>query len=477
MRTAKPSGGSKTRRNGSERAKRRPRVLFICHNHPSVRPGGAEAYALELHRHMVASGEVESYFLAKGGPPLSTAGNAHLGTYIAPAGRHPNEYFCFTEDWNYDWTMGTIRDDKRLYTKHLREFFRAIQPDVVHLHHTMFFGYDILRELKNSVPEAPIIYTLHEFMPICHRQGQMLRTKNDEPCMEESPRRCHECFPEISQQTFFMRKKFIQSHLSVVDRFIAPSRFLGERYIDWGIPAEKVIVEEYGRTPPPGEAIHEERPYRDRFGFFGQITPYKGLQVVLEAMAIVAGESAEPKDPLLEALEVAAGGAQNGGDPVDGPSPSARIHGANLDLQPGSFQTRIKELLAETKGSVRWIGKYEHDDLASYISQVDWVIVPSIWWENSPLVIQEAFHFGRPIICSNIGGMAEKVEHGVNGLHFRANDPTSLAATIERAAADPELWERLRPGIRPVYPMDEHARELLGLYRDLATKEAVAHAG
>ena len=135
----------------------RPKVLFICHNHPAVRPGGGEAYALELHRHLRESGDMESVFLAKGGPPMSTAGAAHLGTYIAPVGSDPDEYFCFTEDWNYDWTFGTIRDDKRLYTKHLRAFLKALRPDVVHLHHTMFFGYDLLREIRNSLPNTPIV--------------------------------------------------------------------------------------------------------------------------------------------------------------------------------------------------------------------------------------------------------------------------------------------------------------------------------
>ncbi len=53
------------------------------------------------------------------------------------------------------------------------------------------------------------------------------------------------------------------------------------------------------------------------------------------------------------------------------------------------------------------------------MQSIDWMIMPSIWWENSPIVIQEAFFHGRPIICSNIGGMAEKIADGVNGLHFR----------------------------------------------------------
>jgi glycosyltransferase involved in cell wall biosynthesis len=455
--------------------KRRPKVLFICHNHPSVRPGGAEAYALELHRYLADSGEAEPTFLVKGGPPMSTAGSAHLGTYIAPVDDATNEYFCFTDDWNYDWTFGTIRDDKRLYTKHMRAFFKAIDPDVVHLHHTMFFGYDVLRELRNSLPKVAIVYTLHEFMPICHRQGQMLKVVGDQPCLDPSPRHCTECFPELTQQTFFMRKQFIQSQLSVVDRFIAPSAFLGQRYIDWGIPEEKIVVEEYGRMPPGGAATATgSGPFRDRFGFFGQLTPYKGLQVMLDAVAEFQGAELGA-DPLLTALERAAGvppEAAGSGQP----RPTVRIHGANLDLQPGVFQNRINELLERTGDRVKFVGRYRHEDLASWMSQVDWVIVPSIWWENSPLVIQEAFHFGRPVICSDIGGMAEKVRDGIDGLHFRANDPTSLAAVMIRAAEEPGLWERLRGGIRPVYPMERHAERLLSLYGELLDQKEVALA-
>ena len=154
-----------------------------------------------------------------------------------------------------------------------------------------------------------------------------------------------------------------------------------------------------------------------------------------------------------------------------------RIHGANLDLQPGQFQNRIAELLERGGDDVTFIGAYDHDDLAAYMAEVDWVIIPSIWWENSPLVIQEAFHFGRPVIASDIGGMAEKVTHEVDGLHFRANDPTSLAATMRRASSDPDLWERLRGGIRPVHRMDEHAQRLSEIYEELLHDRAPAHVG
>ena len=137
--------------------------------------------------------------------------------------------------------------DKSLYTSHYRDFLLAHRPDVVHFQHTLLLGYDMVRATKNVLPDAPIFFTLHEFGAICHRSGQMVRTGTDELCLEESPRRCHECFPEVTPQMFFLRKRFIQSHLSLVDMFLAPSRFLRDRHLDWGIPPEKVRFEEYGR--------------------------------------------------------------------------------------------------------------------------------------------------------------------------------------------------------------------------------------
>ena len=112
-------------------------------------------------------------------------------------------------------------------------------------------------------------------------------------------------------------------------------------------------------------------------------------------------------------------------------------------------------------------GRYEAHELPQLMQQTDWVIVPSRWWENSPLVIQEAFAHGRPVICSDIGGMAEKIVDRVNGLHFRAGDPASLAETIRTAVRDEELWERLRAEISPPHRMDEHIHRLEAIYNDL----------
>jgi glycosyltransferase involved in cell wall biosynthesis len=82
---------------------------------------------------------------------------------------------------------------------------------------------------------------------------------------------------------------------------------------------------------------------------------------------------------------------------------------------------------------------------------VDAVIVPSIWWENSPVVIQEAFSCGKPVICSNIGGMAEKVRDGIDGLHFEAGRPQHLARLLANLAKRPEILDQIaRTVARPL---------------------------
>jgi glycosyltransferase involved in cell wall biosynthesis len=453
----------------------RIRVLYISHNHPAVRPGGAEQYALELYEAMRDSENVEPVLVAKAGPPISSMTRHHEGTIFNRVGTDPNQLFAHTDGTTYDWLLGTSRD-KELLTRHFRDFLLALQPDIVHIQHTLFFGYDLVRLLRRVLPEVPIVYTLHEFLPICHRNGQMIRTVDDRPCLTSSPLRCHECFPSISPQTFFMRTQLIKSHLEMVDRFIAPSRFLMERFVDWGIPSERMICEDYGRSI--GDARTETRSHTDpprrwpdRIGYFGQLSAFKGVTVALEAMHAIENWTSAPKDR-ARASDTERPEVGNGSHTQNASRPHLWVHGANLELQPGSFQNKFRELVRTAK-HVSFVGPYESDDVLELMRSVDWVVVPSIWWENSPLVIQEAFASGRPVICSDIGGMAEKVLDGVNGLHFRAGDPRSLARQFKRAVESPALWNRLRSAIPDVHGMDRHVEVLVSLYEELLERAAL----
>jgi len=100
------------------------------------------------------------------------------------------------------------------------------------------------------------------------------------------------------------------------------------------------------------------------------------------------------------------------------------VHGANLEHQSPEFQKKIEELRAPLikQGVVQWVGPYQPHELRSRMAGIDWVIVPSVWWENSPMVIQEAKVCGRPLLVSNIGGMAEKVNNGIDGMTISAGN-------------------------------------------------------
>ena len=147
-----------------------PSVLYVSLNHPDVRPGGAEAYALDLHRAVLQRGQFASTLLAKGGPPISKSGSPHHGTRFEPIDENASEYFVYTDGYEFDWFLGTITD-KTFYNHDIAGFLAAIQPDLVHFQHTQFLGYEMLRQVRKSLPTAPIVYTLHEFLPICHNDG------------------------------------------------------------------------------------------------------------------------------------------------------------------------------------------------------------------------------------------------------------------------------------------------------------------
>jgi glycosyltransferase involved in cell wall biosynthesis len=421
----------------------RKKVLYILHNHPTLSPGGTEAYALGVYQGIRKGQEFEPIILARASQRTPGEFVAHAGTPFVPMPDDPNQFLFFVDESQYDIFYMRSKD-KSLFTRYLASFLRAHQPDVVHIQHTLFIGMDLIATVRRTLPHTPIVFTLHEYTSICHHYGQMVRTTGEGLCDESSPRRCHECFPQHSPQEFFLRSRLIQAQLAHVDLFVAPSRFLLERYVEWGIPRDRILFEEHGfppvETPPPAPGTR-----RNRFAFFGVMTPFKGVDVLLRAMEQLGPE-------------------------FDG---HLWIHGANYQHQPEKVQAELDELLDATRETVTYAGPYDHDrDLTRLMAGIDWVVVPSIWWENSPLVIREAFQRGRPVICSDIGALAEKVRDGVDGLQFRAGSAHALAGALDTAVRRPDLWERLREGIPAVRTLDEHVEALTGIYRRLIAARA-----
>ena len=110
-------------------------------------------------------------------------------------------------------------------------------------------------------------------------------------------------------------------------------------------------------------------------------------------------------------------------------------------------------------------GSYEVRQLRQRMARVDWCVVPSVWPEAFGLVLSEAWMFGRPVICSDVGALAERVRHGVNGLLFNVGDARALADTMRRACTERSLWPSLAANIAPPSSDRAMASAFLDLYR------------
>jgi glycosyltransferase involved in cell wall biosynthesis len=423
------------------------KALVLSHAHPAFSIGGAQVASYNLFQGLKALDGWDAHYLAGVGPPVAR----HGAPPLMSLGQGPDETLWWAND--FDWLHLGTRDLGAL-VDHLERFLADLRPDVVNFHHVMGFGVQALRATRRALGDVPIVLTLHEYLPICANHGQMIKARSGALCGRASPTDCGVCFPEIGPANLLRRELFLKSFLAEVDAFVSPSRFLLGRFADWGLPRDRLVMIENGLEGGPAAPARPLPPggRRNRFAYFGQLNPFKGIRVLVDAVTRI------PQDVWGDAI--------------------LYVFGGNLEHQPEEFQTAVRELFRLAGRRLRFMGSYKSADLPALMREVDWTIVPSTWWENAPVVIQEAFHHGRPVIASDIGGMAEKVRHEVDGLHFHVGNPESLAEAMTRAIREPKLWDRLRAGVRAPISAAESARRHAELFARLADRRGrLAAAG
>lgn len=410
------------------------RILFLCHGHPALQAGGTEVAAHALFRALRARPGIEGLFVA-GVSALHRP--ASPGTPFQAAGAEPDELLMRTEAFERFMLSQT---DLHGIAPELARLVEELRPDVVHVHHPLLIGVEALHLIRRTWPRTKIVMTLHDYYAICAHEG-LMRTTDGRLCRAASPDACRRCLPERSAMEFRLRELHIRAMYRLVDRFVSPSRFLRERYLAWGLDPASVTVIPNGLPPAepmPHRALPPGAERRDRFAFFGHINGPKGAMVALAASALLSRQ---------------------------GIAHRLALHGGT-DYQTDAFLASFREALAAAP-EARHHGGYQRSELPALIAETDWVVMPSVWWENAPLVIQEAFQHRRPVIVSGIGGMAEMVRDGIDGLHVRPDDPGALAAAMARAAAEPALWSALVGGIRLPVGIEAAAAAHLALYAAL----------
>ena len=417
------------------------RVLLVSLFHPELLRGGAQQICYELFQELRERPDIKCFLLAsldESHPSLYKS-----GARITGFDGRSDEYLFLTRNYDHWWH----KVGEPLLIESFIEFLQTIEPDVVHFHHFLTYGIDLVSVVRRTLPSCRIVFTFHEFMAICAANGHMIRRTDASLCDRASQVRCHQCFPERGPEEFLLRKMWMSQHLSHVDRFTCPSKFMIEHYAVWGLPREKLSHVTNGqRLRRTGPARANGPARRNRFGFFGQIHDSKGVHIILRAV-----------DRLR----------------ADGFSDfRVEINGDNIRFATEPIRQEIEAFLAAERERppadrlVTFNGSYHVDQLQQRMARIDWCIVPSIWWEAFGLVISEAWAYGKPVICSNVGAMAERVADEVDGLLFEMGDAGALAAAIQRACTEDGLWQRLHDALPQPPTRAEMADGFLRLYRE-----------
>ncbi len=402
---------------------KRTRVMIVSLGHPALSGGGTETSSYVQFSQLKQRPDFEPFYVA-------LARRAEIG--------HSADFSLFRGRRDEILWLAQPVDAFRLLNhtpielqRQAVELVSKLKPDVVHLHHYIGLGTDLMPLLREELG-LPLVLTLHDYAAICRRFGMMLKT-NGTLCHELSFSECSACFPGVSPGKFFLRKEAILANFACVDLFIAPSEFLAQRYVDWGIEASRIrVIENPQRERPPSTGAGE-RPAPGtrevfRLGYFGRYSVFKGIDLLLDAVALL-GKDVRKRFRLM-------------------------VFGFQPDDLDNEVRSRVERKLEPIKPCVSFHGGYRNEDAVDLMRSVDWITLPSLWWENSPMVIQEARAAGVPVLCSNIGGMREKVRPGVDGAHFLVGSAADLADKITDLVAG-RLTASMTPEARAETALDE----------------------
>lgn len=391
------------------------KYLTVSLYHPRVMKGGAQYVAKDLHDAALADPETEAVLLA------GIDGNrfpeyAKVGSAITALPDSGSEFLLPGQ--RFDDFHHTVYDARR--NKALRRFLEDHRPDVIHVHHSLWVGLEFLTLARQVLPEVKILYTLHEYLPICYARGQLYRDHEDGICHDAAPDQCTRCFPRRTADDFILRRRGFRRAFELVDHFIAPSDYLRRRFVDWGLPADKISVIANGHARQrPDSWIPQHSPMLNVFGFFGQFVDVKGVDVLLRAGALAAEASGRE-------IEI-------------------KIFGGNKEYASESYVEKIDAILAAAPDNLKVteMGPYSRDNVFDLMTTVDWVVTPSVWPETFGLVVSEAWDARRPVIASRAGGLGERIEDGINGFSFLPGSAAQLATILHDCIGNDGLWESM----------------------------------
>lgn len=420
------------------------KILLVSHKYPPFALGGVEVYTYNLARTLGERHEVSVFFRHDDprAPSFAEQDDKDEGVLVRRISCYPTglgagvvgEFF------------GTFLS--RQVEASFARFLDKVQPDLIHVQHVMALSARLLHLARHS--GAPVLLTLHDYWFIC--SNSQLIWPDARTCRGKAwGMNCVHCaaaarFPSplvrwlrpVLAPFLLYRDRVVKGAALRADRFLAPSRFLIDQYVAAGFPGDRFSYLENG-IPVTHIRRVPWQPARGplRVMFLGSLAWQKGVHVLVEA---------------FNGLPAGVARLRIWGDPTVFPA-----YGDSLD-----------RLLVHP--DARLMGRIPNEQVGEALADSDVVVVPSLWYENSPLVIQEARAAGVPVVASGHGALAEKVRDGVDGLLFTPGDADSLRKALQRLVDEPDLLPRLRRSIPPPADVVDHAGQLETIYGQLVAE-------
>lgn len=360
--------------------------------------------------------------------------------------------------------------DNELLGKWFEDYFRRQQPDLAHFQAGYLLG--VAPVFAADRQRIPTLLTLHDYWYLCPQHtlqrsdGVLCATVPEDPLicarcrmwgndpyirlgrrMGPKLRAVAEKLPlKADGNTIALRRERLQAALDCVTQVIAPSMFMYNQF-------EHVITSDRLRFSRLGIDIgrlHRERQRGTgetvRFGYVGQVAQHKGVHLLIEAFtSLHAGDK-----------------------PIE-------LHlWGGVEANP-AYAVTLRQA-ANGDNRIQFHGRFDNRRLPEVLGALDYLVVPSLWYENCPLTILEAYAAHLPVIGSDHGGITELVNHGQDGLVFRPGDAVDLAKAMQSVLDNPQLNTQLQYGARQRFIRDteDEMQQLLGIYESVYTTYAKA---
>ena len=309
------------------------------------------------------------------------------------------------------------------------------RPDVAHFHNT----FPLISPSAYAACQdngVPVVQTLHNYRLICANALLLRDGKPCEACVGTSllPALRYRCYRGSLPATgaivwMLARNRWHGTYRRLVDRYIALTRFAAGRLVAGGLPVERMTVKPNFLDAPPAAA-----ETRETFAIYvGRLSDEKGVRTLLRAWAT------------------------NRSLPL-------KI------LGDGPLRAELANAAARQGLPIELLGQRPKDEVLRLMRRAALQIVPSECYEGFPMVILEAFACGTPVVASNIGSLAEIVEHERTGLLFAPGDAEDLASKVQSLANSPArltYGHAARAVFEEKYTAERNLSMLLDIYQQI----------